>query len=188
MSKLSYCSVSHTTSYSSSSDHASPAKVEAGLRKGAGVSLACRETTSNRCPAERQHQCIDRSTHPSLTATIVLLAHIIYIVNCPRSLSFTHHPTQVPPPPLNNHSLHCFYSTHRSRMSYQYDFTPAQPSRISVELQNHGRDDPAHLAAHPALCLNWANAQFPTQPLTACHQIMLSQQKLRLDCQNLLWQ
>ena len=32
------------------------------MSKGAGVSLACREITGNRRPAERQRQRIDRST------------------------------------------------------------------------------------------------------------------------------
>ena len=58
------------------------------MSKGAGISLACRETTGSQHPAERQHQCIDRLILPPFLPTIILSAHIIYETYYPHSLSF----------------------------------------------------------------------------------------------------
>ena len=71
------------------------------MNKGAGVSLACQEITGNQHPAERQRQCIDRSTplplhlyHPTIRSfnlrSLIILARYLFH-------SF------------NSHSLYCFH-------------------------------------------------------------------------------
>jgi len=66
-------------------------------------------------------------------------------------------------------------------------FTLTYPSGIFCRAANHGRDDPAHPAAHPAPCPNWANAQLLTQPRTARHLMMLALVKLRLENKENKW-